>query len=199
MEIIEGLDLIGTYVFAISGATTASEKKMDLFGGVIMGFITAVGGGTLRDLLLDAHPLGWMNNPLYLWIIAGGVATAFLFKHYISHLRNTLFLFDTIGIAVFTILGLQKSLSYEFAPVIAVILGMVSAVMGGVIRDTLCNEVPLIFRKEIYATICLFGGGLYLVLAQLGMASVYCTWLSIAAMIVVRLLVVKYNWRLPEV
>ena len=151
------LDLIGTGVFAISGALTAAEKKLDVFGIAAVAFITAVGGGTLRDVLIGSTPVSWMNDLTYLILIVVGFVIAISFKSYILNLRKTFFLFDTIGIGVFTVLGLEKSLEIGLHPVISVMMGMVSAVFGGVIRDIVCNEIPLIFRKEIYALACLIG------------------------------------------
>ena len=154
-QLIYILDLTGTFVFAISGTLTAINKKFDIFGAAVIAFVTAVGGGTIRDLLIGSQPVGWMRDLNYLVVIAAAVPISLLFRHYILKLRRTMFLFDTIGIGLFTILGLQKTLSFGLAPVVALMMGIVSAVFGGVVRDILCNEVPLIFRKEIYA--CLEG------------------------------------------
>ncbi|MFT5791943.1 MAG: putative membrane protein YeiH, partial [Saprospiraceae bacterium] len=158
MDIMYTLDIIGTFAFAISGALVASNKKFDLFGVLIIAFATAVGGGMMRDVLINAHPINWIGELNYIWTILIAVIFTFLFKSKIAPLSKTMFLFDTIGISVFTLLGIQKGLDYDLHPFIAVVMGMVSAVMGGVIRDVLSNEIPLIFRKEIYASACLAGG-----------------------------------------
>ena len=162
MNIVYSLDIIGTFAFAISGALVAMKKEFDLFGVAIIAFVTAVGGGMLRDILIDAHPINWIGDLNYLWTIMIAVVFTFLFRSKIAPLRKTFFLFDTIGIAVFTLLGLQKGLSFDLHPIIALIMGMISAVFGGVIRDVLTNQVPLIFKKEIYALACLIGGVVYL-------------------------------------
>ena len=163
MDLIYVLDIIGTFAFAISGALVASKKEFDLFGVIIIAFATAVGGGMMRDVLINAHPINWIGDLNYIWTILAAVVFTFLFKSKIAPLSKTLFLFDTIGIGVFTLLGTQKGLSYDLHPFIAIVMGMVSSVMGGVIRDVLTNEVPLIFKKEIYASACLAGGTVYLV------------------------------------
>lgn len=197
MNLIYALDLAGTFVFAISGLLTASQKKLDLFGGFVIAFLTALGGGAIRDVLLGATPVGWMKDLNYLLAVAGGILATYLFHRHILRLRRTLFLFDTIGIGLFTILGLNKTLALGLSPVIAVMMGTVSAVFGGVLRDTLCNEVPLIFRKEIYATACIAGGLLFLALQAAGVEyrlNVFCTVLFI---IVLRILAVKRKWGLP--
>lgn len=131
MDAIYSLDLIGTFAFAISGALVASNEKFDLFGVVIIAFATAVGGGMLRDVLIDAHPINWIGDLNYLWVILAAVIFTFLFKSKIAPLNKTLFLFDTIGLGVFTLLGVQKGLNYNLHPFIAIAMGMVSAVMGG--------------------------------------------------------------------
>jgi len=199
MSIIYVLDLLGTFAFAISGALVASKKKFDLFGVIIIAFVTAVGGGMLRDVLINAHPINWIGDLNYIWIILIAVVFTFLFKSKIAPLSKTLFLFDTIGIGVFTVLGLQKGLTYELPYIVALIMGMVSAVFGGVIRDVLTNEVPLIFKKEIYASACLSGGLVYLVASRF----IETPWVSfvIGAMtvIMIRLIAVKYHLELPKI
>lgn len=191
--VLSVLDLTGTLVFAISGAMAASTKRLDLFGATFIAFVTAVGGGTIRDLLIGATPVGWMSNVNYLLIILIGVGVTFLFKKYVKKLRRTLFLFDTIGIGVFTILGLKKSLLVGIDAPVAVIMGMFSAVLGGVIRDILLNEIPLIFKKEIYAMACLIGGGLFILLQHLNVVFEYNAMISIAIIILVRILAIKFS------
>lgn len=199
MTIIYGLDLIGTFAFAISGALVASEKDFDLFGVIIIAFVTAVGGGMLRDVLINAHPINWIGDLNYIWVILSAVLFTFLFKSKIAPLSKTMFLFDTIGIGVFTVLGLQKGLNYELPSIVALIMGMVSAVFGGVIRDVLTNEVPLIFKKEIYASACLSGGLVYLVSSKF----IETEWVSFIigtlTVIIIRSVAVRYHLELPRI
>lgn len=187
------LDLIGTLVFAISGSMAAANKKLDLFGAAFIASVTALGGGTIRDLLLGESPVGWMQNVDYLLVISLGVGITFLFQKQVRKLRKTLFLFDTIGIAVFTILGLKKALIFEVEPIIAIIMGMFSATMGGVIRDMLINEIPLIFRKEIYALACIFGGIIFIWLQGLGLNFELNSMITIFTIIIVRILAIRYK------
>jgi len=187
------LDLIGTLVFAISGSMAAANKKLDLFGAAFIASVTALGGGTIRDLLLGESPVGWMQNVDYLLVISLGVGITFLFQKQVRKLRKTLFLFDTIGIAVFTILGLKKALIFEVEPIIAIIMGMFSATMGGVIRDMLINEIPLIFRKEIYALACIFGGIIFIWLQGLGLNFELNAMITIFTIIIVRILAIRYK------
>lgn len=186
-------------VFAISGALAGRDKKLDFFGIAAVGFITAIGGGTMRDVLLGSTPVGWMNDLIYLTMIGSGVLISLLFGKVVLKLRRTFFMFDTVGIAVFTVLGLQKALNLGVHPVIAIMMGMVSAVFGGVIRDIVCNEIPLIFRKEIYALVCLFGGILYSILQYLDVSQVVNTLVTVLFIISFRILAVRFKWKLPDI
>jgi uncharacterized membrane protein YeiH len=189
------IDYAGTFVFAISGALAGMKRQFDIFGVFILALVTAIGGGTLRDLLIGSTPVGWMLNPVYLYISFGACLFAYLFRPYVRKLRRSLFLFDTIGIALYTILGLQKALAFGLSPIICILLGVVSATFGGVIRDVLSGEVPLIFRKEIYASACLAGGVLFLIADQL-IGDKVAMGVAIVTVFVVRLLAVKYHWTL---
>lgn len=198
MDLIYSIDLIGTFVFAISGTLAAAEKKFDVFGGAILALVTAVGGGTLRDVLIGSTPVGWMQDHNYIFLVIFAVLLSYFFKNYILKLRKTLFLFDTIGIGLFTILGLQKTLDMGLSPLMAIIMGAVSAVFGGVVRDVLSNEVPLIFRKEIYATACLTGGLLFVLLERGLGHSFWNMLIAIFVVILIRIIAVKKNWSLPR-
>ena len=199
MQIPYYIDLLGTLVFAISGALAASDKNMykDIFGVTFTGFVTAVGGGTLRDMILGVRPT-WVVDGNYLIAITIGVLFAIAFKYYFIKFRRTFFLFDTIGIALYTVVGVQKSLAFEVSPLAAIIMGMFSAVMGGVIRDTLINEIPLIFKKEIYATACLSGAAIFVVLKLLKVDDNINSFVSVFIIIFIRVISVKYHLTLPK-
>lgn len=191
------LDIAGTLVFAVSGTIAASERKMDPFGAAVIAFVTAVGGGTIRDVLIGSIPVGWMLNLHYLYAISAGILLTFFLKKQIMKLHKTMFLFDAIGIGLFTLLGLQKTLTAGLSPLVAVMMGTVSAVFGGVLRDIFSNRVPLIFRNEIYATACILGGLLFLLLQYLGIDELICTLGSMVFVILLRVLAVRYKWYLP--
>ncbi|MFT6054376.1 MAG: putative membrane protein YeiH [Roseivirga sp.] len=193
------IDLGGTLVFAISGWVAASKKQMDPFGASVIAFITAVGGGTLRDLLIGSTPVGWMQDQNYLLMVAIGIGLGFLFKKFFEKLRKTMFLFDSIGIGLFTILGIEKTLEFGLTPVIAVMMGTVSAVFGGVLRDTLANEIPLIFRQEIYATACLTGGILFMILTHFNLNPDVKIISTVCYIIALRIISVKKKWSLPTI
>lgn len=190
------MDLIGTFVFAISGVLAAIDKKLDLVGSLILGLVTAVGGGTLRDLLIGETPVGWLRDLNYLYVITAAVPISYLFKRHIIKLRRGMFLFDTIGISVFTILGVQKTLGVGLHPAVAVLMGAVSATFGGVIRDVLSNEVPLIFRREIYATACVLGGLIFLSLEHYGSGRIPNVLAAMSVVMMIRYLAVRYHWSL---
>ncbi len=196
MNWIYTIDLIGTLVFAISGVLAAIDKKFDLVGAFILGLTTAVGGGTLRDMMIGSTPVGWMTDLNYLFIILAALPLCYLFKNYILKLRRSMFLFDTIGIGLFTILGLQKTLGVGLAPPIALLMGIISATFGGVLRDVLSNQVPLIFRKEIYASACMAGGLVFLLLEYCFKGSIYNLLAAMSVVMVIRYLAVRFEWSL---
>lgn len=194
--VITWLSYLGIFAFAISGFSTAANKKLDLFGAIIIALVTALGGGTLRDLLLNDTP-SWISNTTGMYIaIAGGICAYVLNTHMLK-IRKTLFLFDTIGISLFTISGLQIAQSHDISGFLLVIFGVISATFGGVIRDTLCNEIPLIFRKEVYATACIIGALVYLGLEYLEFNLVLKTIISCLVIIAIRTWAVMKKYRIP--
>lgn len=193
------IELFGTFFFAISGALAVKDSEHDWFGASFMGFIVAIGGGTLRDVLLGSYPLVWIGDIHFLYAIICGILAAKLFFRLLERLRRTLLLFDTLGISIFTILGVEKALALGVRPEIAAIMGMFTAVMGGVIRDTLTNETPVIFRKEIYASACLAGAICYLLLESFLDLDRQANLLISASLIIsLRLLAVRFNLSLPR-
>ena len=197
MTIFYTLDLLGTAAFAISGALFAINKKMDPFGVFIIAFVTAVGGGTLRDLLIDRNPITWMQDLNYVYIIFISVLLAIIFRKKMGYLSKSLFLFDTIGLGIFTIIGTEIGIQQNLHPLISISLGMISATFGGVIRDTFSNEIPLIFHKEIYATACIIGSVTYLLLNKFHINQDIIHILTTLMVIAVRLIAVKYKLKLP--
>ncbi len=196
MNAINFIDYAGTFVFALSGVLAGVDRKFDLFGVFILGFVTATGGGTLRDLMIGSTPVGWMTNEIYVYLIVSAVPITFLFNGLIRKLRRGFFIFDTVGIGMFTVLGMEKTLSLGLSPLIAVMMGVVSAVFGGIIRDVLANRTPLIFREEVYAMACLAGAlvhllGLQFLPSHLSMIG------AISVVIIIRFLAIRFRWSLP--
>lgn len=191
------LEVIGTMAFAMSGALTAMHKKLDPFGVFIIAFVTALGGGTLRDVLIGRTPVGWMMDLQYVYVIILGFLLAILFRKKFDRLRTSLFLFDTIGLGVFTLIGLEKGILIGLHPVICIALGTITACFGGVIRDILCTEIPTIFRREIYATICILGGILFFALKAMELNEDILYLTTSTVIILIRLMAVKFKWYLP--
>lgn len=188
------MDIIGTVVFAMSGTLAALNNKFDYFGALVIAFVTATGGGTLRDLLLGASSVFWIQATEYFLYIFIGYLLATIFQSTVLRFRKTMFLFDTIGISVFTIIGLEKTLNLGFSPFIALNMGVMSAVFGGVIRDVLSNIPPLIFRKEIYAIPCYIGGIAYLLMETLGSPGEINQLVTIFLIILIRIIAIKRQW-----
>ena len=158
------LDLFGTAVFAISGVWLACRKDMDLFGAMVLAFVTAVGGGTIRDLLLGATPVFWMKDTLYLTVIFVSTLLALAVRHWHESSRWIMLISDALGLAVFAVIGLTKTLSYGGEPIVAIMMGILTGCGGGAIRDVLAGEIPMVLRKEIYAFAAMIGGVIYIIL-----------------------------------
>lgn len=191
------LDIIGTIAFAISGALAAIRKRMDLFGVLIIAFVTAIGGGTIRDLLIGDTPVTWIRSLTATYAIFFSAVFTILFRNKLDVIKTSLFLFDTIGIGLFTIVGIEKGLMFDLHPIICVALGTISAYFGGVLRDTFCNEIPVIFRKEIYATACIAGGLIFFLLRETSLQQDFIYLLTAATIICIRLLAVIKSWSFP--
>lgn len=196
MDWIYIVDLFGTSVFAISGVLTAMQKKFDIVGTLIIGFVTALGGGTIRDLFIGRFPVGWLNDRNYLFVILIGFIIAYAFKSKTIKLKKSMFLFDTIGIGLFTILGIETALDFGLNVEYCLVLGVISACFGGITRDVLTNEIPLIFRKEIYATACFAGGVFYVILKKYSTLVDLNILISIVIVILIRYFSIKKKWTL---
>lgn len=195
--LINFIDLTGTFVFAVSGIMVAIQKKFDFFGVIILAFVTSIGGGTLRDVMIGSTPVGWMQSEIHVITILSAVPICYFLSGQLQRVRKTFLIFDTLGIGLFTILGIEKALEVGLSPVVAVMMGVVSAVFGGVLRDVLSNDVPMVFRKEIYAFACLSGALVFFGLNAIGTVSEFNMILSIAVVITIRLLSLRYKWSIP--
>ena len=193
------VDILGTIAFAISGVMVAMDKRLDVFGVFIIAFVTAVGGGTLRDVLIGQTPMFWLKDLTYIVTILGAVIVAIVFRSRLSYFKKSLLLFDTLGIGLYTLVGVEKGLAVGLSPIMCIALGTITACFGGVSRDILCNEIPVIFRKEIYATACILGGLGFFVLRQLPFAETYAYTAAILIIIGIRLMAVKFKLALPNI
>lgn len=196
VEFVDVIEFLGTFAFAISGIRLASAKRFDLFGAFVVGFVTAIGGGTLRDLFINVTPF-WMENPVYLWATLLALFFVIIFHNQLIRLNNTFFLFDSIGLGLFVVVGVEKSLSLGYEPWVAVIMGTVTGSVGGMVRDVLINEIPLIFRKEIYALACVIGGIVFTIMHAAGIHQIAIQLTTATSVILIRMLAVRYQWHLP--
>lgn len=190
------IEVLGTIAFAISGIRLAAAKQFDWFGAYVVGLITAIGGGTLRDLLLDL-PIFWMQTPMYLLVTAISLVVVIVFKRALVEGFKTLFLFDAIGLALFVVIGIEKSLALDYPMWVAIVMGVITGSFGGVVRDILINEMPLFFRKDIYATACLSGGVVYWFSSLLGFSPIIGQISCATTVIGLRILAFCFNWSLP--
>lgn len=191
------IEFVGTLAFAISGIRLAAAKQFDWFGGYVVGLTTAIGGGTMRDVMLGVTPF-WMTNSIYIICTAIAMFIVVIFRKYLVRLNNTWFIFDTFGLALFTIAGIQKTLLMGMPFWVAIIMGCITGAAGGVLRDVLINEVPLIFRKEIYAIACIVGGLIYQFCSWLNLGLEMVVFFSFVSVVLVRVLAVKYHITLPH-
>ncbi|MBW2474575.1 MAG: trimeric intracellular cation channel family protein [Deltaproteobacteria bacterium] len=198
MNIIYILDLIGTAAFAASGAWVGVRKQMDLFGVLVLGTVTAVGGGTLRDLLLGDIPPFSLKDEAYIYIAIVVSVVVFANRKRFEFFEKPLLYFDAIGLGTFVVIGTTKAIDFQLGALGAVLMGVMTGTAGGVMRDLLANQVPLILRREIYASACVAGGALLVILGENGVAPATAAMLSAATVILVRLLAIHYDWSLPK-
>lgn len=196
IDFITLCDYVGTFAFAISGIRLASAKQFDWFGAYVVGLVTAVGGGTLRDIMLNTIPF-WMTQASYM--IVSGLALLFViaFRKYVIRLNNTFFIFDAIGLGLFMVVGLAKSLEFGFPIWVAIVMGTITGAFGGMLRDILINEEPLIFRKDIYALACIFGGLVYWGCLLTPMSEAMTQFTAATSVFLARVIAVKYHISLP--
>lgn len=192
------IEILGTIAFAMSGSFAAMQKRLDPFGILIIAFVTSVGGGTVRDLLLDV-PVFWMHDMMICAVIFVTCIVSMIFKSVEKKFRVTLFIFDSIGLGLFTIVGIQKGMNADLHPLICITLGTITGCVGGISRDILLNKIPLIFRKEIYATACIVGGGTFLILVKYTTLSyAFVQIFTILLIVAIRTFAVKYEWQIPK-
>ncbi len=196
MNFIDIVDYTGTFAFAISGIRLASGKQFDWFGAYVVGLVTAIGGGTTRDLLLDVTPF-WMLQPSYIIITGIALVAVILMGQKMKRFNNAFFIFDAIGLGLFVVVGIERSIAAGFPFWVTIIMGTITGSVGGILRDLLINELPLIFRKDIYALACVFGGIVFysctLLRLPIEISQISCA----ISVILVRVLAVKYHWAIP--
>ncbi|WP_175620801.1 trimeric intracellular cation channel family protein [Chryseobacterium schmidteae] len=192
------IEILGTISFSMSGSFAAMQKRLDPFGVLIIAFVTSVGGGTVRDLLLDV-PVFWMHDLLMCGVILVTSIFSMVFKSIEKNFKVTLFIFDSFGLGLFTLIGVQKGLNADIHPLICIGLGTITGCFGGIIRDILLNRIPLIFRKEIYASACIIGGATFLLLTTFtNLSYTIIQIFTILLIVAIRTFAVKYHWQMPK-
>lgn len=190
------IEVIGTMAAAISGIRLAATKHFDWFGAYTVGAVTAIGGGTMRDILLDI-PVFWMQRGWYLGVTGLALLIVILFRRTLVRRDKMLLVFDTIGLALFAVIGIQKSLAVGYPMWVAAVMGLITGAFGGVLRDILINDEPLVFRKDIYATACMAGGATYWIAMIAGCSPMIQQIACAVTVITVRMLALRFNWQLP--
>jgi uncharacterized membrane protein YeiH len=198
-DLLRLIDILGTISFAVSGVFAAMQKKLDLFGILVIAFITAAGGGTLRDMLLGDLPVSWMRNLIYPVLIIATTVVTILFRKIVGNFQSTLLLFDSLGLGFFTVFGLQKGIAFDLHPGICIALGTITGCFGGVIRDISLGSIPLIFQKEIYASASILGGVVYFLLLLIPIPGDFIEAIVIAIIFFVRTVAVYFKLSLPSI
>lgn len=190
------LDILGVFVFAISGATAAMQGRLDLFGVVVIAFVTACGGGLVRDLCIGAIPPAGLSNWIYLAVAIAAALTTIGAYRFVERLAYPVLLFDALGLGLFAVTGSHKALQYGHNTEVAILLGMITAVGGGVGRDVLLNRVPVILQKEIYASAALVGASIEVLGEGSGWSTNWLPWVAMLICCVLRMLALRFGWHL---
>ncbi len=192
------IDLLGTFSFAVSGAFAAMEKKLDAFGVIILAFIPAIGGGSIRDMLIGDLPVAWLSNNLTIGVILLAAVAVLLFASRLKKMERILTVFDALGLGVFTIVGIEKGIMWGYPPGICISLGVMTGCFGGVIRDVVLNNVPYLFRREIYASAAIVGGVLFFMLKNTSLSIELINIICILMIFTIRMLALRLHWKLPN-
>lgn len=197
MLVHEIMENLGTASFAISGALAALQKRLDVFGVLILSFATAVGGGTIRDIMIGSTPVAWLKDRQAITVVVVAYLITLIFRKHLQYFPRTLAIFDAVGLGFATIVGIQRGIEAGLGPYICVALGMVTGCFGGVLRDVLLNEIPLVFRKDIYAAASLLGGALYFLLGEMAVFASLAATISVVFVVGLRLAAMHWKWNLP--
>ena len=193
------LDMIGIVACAVAGTLLAQHKGFDIAGCILVAMVNAIGGGTLRDMALDRHPLFWMTDLNYVLVITITSLIIQMFFHLYPKIDNMLNLFDAIGLAAFSVIGFKIALNQGLSPVIAVMMGVWTAILGGLLRDIICHELPLLLQREIYISASIVGSLTYLVLAYYGINPSLNEFIMLGVIFAVRMLALRFDWHLPSI
>lgn len=193
------LDMIGIIACAIAGTLLAQHKGFDIAGCILVSMVNAIGGGTLRDMALDRHPLFWMTDLNYVLVITATSLILQIFFHLYPKIDTALKLFDAIGLAAFSVIGFKIALDQDLSPIIAIMMGVWTAILGGLLRDIICNEIPLLLQREIYISASIAGSVTYLLLEYWGFNASLNEFIMLGVIFAVRMLALRFDWHLPSI
>ena len=200
MSFLEFITYAGTFVFALTGAFKARAYKMDVFGGIVLAFVTAYGGGTLRDLLIGVKPVNWINDNIALGLVFAGTAFTFLLKENVNRIKRAIFYTDAIGLGLFTAWGIEIALRNGLNDIYALVMGVITATFGGLIADVLCSAIPNLLKKgELYATACAIGGVVYLLLKQVSLENNINLAICVLVVVGIRIYSKRKRLMLPDI
>jgi uncharacterized membrane protein YeiH len=199
MQFLDVIEILGIMTFAFSGALAAMQKKLDVFGILVLTFVTAIGGGTIRDLIIGSLPVSWLQDLQVSYTITLSYIISLFFSRYIRKMKHTLFWLDTIGLALFCVVAIGKGIHFHLHPMICIALGTITGCFGGIIRDVLLNEIPYVFRKDVYASACIAGGLIYFVVLRMGGDENLSSIIAGTVIILIRTGAHYLNWRMPDI
>lgn len=197
IQLVNIIEALGTIAFAISGIRLASAKRFDWFGAIVIGYVTAIGGGTVRDILLGVTPF-WMKSSLYIWCSLFAFLIVAFFRKFLVRLNNTIFWFDCIGLGLFVVVGYEKSMDLGYTMWICICMGMITGILGGIIRDMLINEIPIIFTQELYAMACIIGGIIFGIMMWFNINLAITEIVVAGSIVIIRVLATRFSWKLPN-
>lgn len=197
-EILQAYHFVGIVVEAMTAALAAGRRQMDWVGVCLLGCVTALGGGTVRDLLIDRHPLSWIANPSYLLITGGAALATIAIARHMHHLRRVFFFLDAVGLVVFTVIGCNVAVTLGLSPIMVIASGLITGCAGGVLRDILCGQIPLLFRAELYGTVSVVTGAAYMAGSATGWNHDLVMAGAMAVGLALRLLALRFGWRMPS-
>ncbi len=200
MTLLQFISYAGIFVFALTGAFKARTYKMDIFGGIVVAFVTAYGGGTTRDLLIGIHPVNWINDNVALLLVFSGTAFTFLLKENVKRFKRTIFFTDAVGLGLFTTVGIEVAQQNGLNSIYALVMGVITPTFGGLIADVFCNDVPNLFKRgELYATACAIGGGIYLLLKKTALTGDINLIICVVIVVAIRIYSKRKRLMLPEI
>lgn len=197
LDLLLFIYLVAITAEAMSGALAAGRRNMDIFGVAVIAFVTALGGGTIRDVVLGNYPIGWTQHPEYVYLVIGSGLLTTLLARYLHHMKRVFLMLDALGLIAFSLIGCNVALRLGYPVIVVIMAGMITGICGGILRDVLCNQVPVVFRRELYASVSLTVCALFLALRELGIDANLNTAICFVGGFTFRMLAIRFGWKLP--